>query len=647
VRWFLFLTLALSCGGMLHATDKDTLLFESRYPYLFMQMLDLPEASRLSLADDNYGEIFEWERPFHDLLFRSSADEGVTARGFIWLYDTDVFFGRGQFPEARRDPLREGNNYNRTLNNDLMQSDDYVYREGVVRGQLDLTFKRSFEKGILDAELTVITGENFSAEGTALKFGHIAYDYNDKWHFRIGEVHPYFDPFTLNKKDTPVPGFEMSTTIAGAEFYFVAGRPDFPLEFSNNKTEEIVLTASSWSSGDVIHHFPQPYNMFETAAVPVRVYRHSLSSGLISIEDITSLCTITYADVIIPRSVVTEDTQKIVIEAGKSGLSSEQTMYLNAFQLVHTYEFSGMSVTAALAYVDLHNDTHSAENIQGLIGPMDSNIWSFRTQMIKGKFTAEGQCAISKFTPDDDIFNKREVDAFYKAAILYGTEKDIVSFHAGYHYFGADYLPNVLTLRDAWKIQQDADADFAWDYESDAMPGAETITAGITVNALTVHSLTVRYTDDLESTYLQHSFAADYDPLYIPYYGTESNGLNIYGPGIDDGRKKLNITLSETYKWLTLSAAYDTDCDATMIVTQKERDERSWTFGVVARTTPVDVSISYITADGRMDFDPRAEQFIVNDTDNTLKASVRYHYGMQITDPMWVKLIGLIPSSLS
>ena len=82
-------------------------------------------------------------------------------------------------------------------------------------------------------------------------------------------------------------------------------------------------------------------------------------------------------------------------------------MYINAFNLEKEWPWG---LSAAVAYVDLHNDTHSVENTQGLTGPLDSNIWSFRASFEKGLFRGTGQYAVSNIVPDDNLYADREID---------------------------------------------------------------------------------------------------------------------------------------------------------------------------------------------------------------------------------------------
>lgn len=628
------------CSTVLFATEKDELLRESRFPYFDRAIIDIPMLTVRQMIKDEESALFAWEKPYYDLLYTKKLHEGVTFSGFIWLYDTDVFYGRGDFPEARRTPLFEGNNFNRTLNNDLLRSDDYIRREGVVRGRMDVDVVRTFDHAVMSASVYIMSGENFTPENSSLYFNHVTYDYGDTWHFRIGTVYPYFDDFTLNKKETGLPGFEMAAKFSGGEFYFIAARPDFPLDFAQHTTRETVLYANAWDKDDVIHHFSTPYNVFEIRTPPVHVYRHEIIGGVITVNDITELCSVNHAEVIIPRSVLTPDTQKVVIVADDASQSSQQTMYLNAFQLHKQWDFENGSFLAACAYVDLHNDTHSTENIQGLIGPMDSNIWSLRAHAIYKKLRVDGQFAISKFTPDDNKYNVREIDALYTLDVAYDSTDAPLYFSGRYTRFGADFLPNILTLRDTWKIQQDKDADFRWDYEVTAAPGADTYNFDVKYTAGTEHSAGVRYSYDLTSNYKQHSKYAPYDPFYISYYGTESNGLWLYGEGIDDGRTILSMYVQERYKWLSLRVSYTRDQDESMIITPLVRDTRTYDVTLSVTTKPIEVSLRSTTRRDELRFDPMTKTFIPQEKDTTVTAEARYHYAFTMSDAWSFRLKG-------
>lgn len=631
-RIAVLITLALCVSVVIHSLGKDELLMQSRFPYFAYTFIDMPKAMLKQEIRDEEDQLFAWEKPYYDLLYGNNTSDGLTLRGFIWLYDTDVFYGRGDFPEARRSPLFEGNNYNRTFNNDLMRSDDFIQREGVVRGRMDIELLRTFDNATMSASAYIISGENFSSENSTLYFNHVAYDYSNIWHFRIGEVYPYFDDFTLNKKETPLPGFEMSAKFSGGEFYFIAARPDFPLDFAQHTAKETILYAHAWDDDSVIHHFTTPYNMFEVVTPPVHVYRHDNNSGVMLIEDITDLCEINHAEVIIPRTVLTPNTQKIVIVANTASQSSQQTMYLNAFQLQKKWEFDHGYFDAACVYVDLHNDTHSTENIQGLVGPMDSNIWSIRAQGKYKTFKLNAQYATSKFTPDDNKYNTREIDSFY--SVLMAVNEAEASFHITGRYtkFGADYLPNLLTLRDAWKIQQDNNADFKWDYESAAKPGTETYNVCIKFSSGITHSLGVNYSYDLASSYKQQSKYAGYDPLYIDYYGTDSNGLRLYGEGIDDGRTMFSLFLTEGYKAVSLTAHYIRDKDDTLIITPEKRDTKSVEFTAKLATKPIDLSLHYLSIHDDVRFDPQSKTFITREKNTTFFAEMLYHHSFELDD---------------
>jgi len=607
---------------------------DNLYPWKSLSLLDGTDAWREEqLAEWGQASRFPWEWASE----KKEADKGavVTLYNTASLFDIDVFYGREGFPEGRRLPLFQGNNYNLTFNGTPLYSDDYLYRTGSVRDKIDLLINKETEDFRIEAELSVESGENFENEGASLSFDHLSVVYEKGTRLTVGKITPFFGPYLLDKKDEGIAGFEVKTTLGGVGLHFVAARPDVPLDFTQAGSHTISLDRSQWESGDVIYHFPKPFDYFEVEEVPAVVYEISESGGDVLTRDITSLCTITHSDVIIPAAALTPGSLRVEIRYTDERSGARQQMYINAFNLEKEWPWG---LSAAVAYVDLHNDTHSVENTQGLRGPLDSNIWSFRASFEKGLFRGTGQYAVSKIVPDDNLYDDREIDfiAFVTGSAGLGP----LLLEGEYARMGADFLPNVLSLRDKWKLYTDREGDFTWNYEEEMPLGVEGVRVRVTLDGAVKQSVTFSRMTDLESRYMQNDDYASYDRFYLPYYSPTGNEYRLYGEGISDGQETTLLSWNGTWKNLSASVAYTSEKDDDLVVSPLKKQMKSVVIESTWENSFVTMTASYEKSRDKIYFSPEESGFVYQNEDETLSLKGSGHYKIPLPSHFALKLLG-------
>ncbi len=626
---------ALLLFCFLSAAGAD-LFLDNRFYEKWDATLDMTENSRRDTLDrwaERYD--FDWELSYDDLAAEPSED-GIHFVNTATLHDIDVFYGREGFPEGRRDVFFEGNNYNRTFNNTLLQSDDYIYRKGSFRDSLKVYVNKDLGGLSMKASFSLSTGESLEAEGTGASFDKAEFVFDKGTYLAVGKISPFFGIYTFDKRNTAIPGIDIRTRIGGADVEFVAGRPDMPLDFlTSGDTGTVNINASQWTrEKDVIYHFPEPYNYFEVTDIPVWVYAYRGTGGATEMEDITAQCEVTHSDVIIPYAVLTPDTERITIVYDEEGDKAQQQMYINAFNIQKTF-LGGFN--AGVSYVDLHNDTHSVENTPGLTGPFDSNIWSFNAGFGTGCLTVAWQYAISKAVPDDYLYEDRERDFIQLAEADYSGE--YLSGKISYFRLGADYLPNILSLRDKWKLYEDSDGDFLWNHEEEGHPmGTEGVSASLSAEFITEHTVEfVRY-KDLESDYKRNPEYASYDIFYVPYYASSGNEYRYYGEGIDDGRVFTAISLTEKYRGFTGRISRTGDKDDDLVIVPEPKDSVVTAYFAGYENGFVKASVEHIDRSKPVWYSPRTGSFVFGGDDVTTKYSFDGRYSAKLYKGLWGKL---------
>ena len=610
------------------------LIDDNLYPWKSLSLLDGTDTWREEQLAE-WGEVsrFPWEWASE----KKEADKGaaVTLYNTASLFDIDVFYGREGFPEGRRLPLFQGNNYNLTFNGTPLYSDDYLYRTGSVRDKIDLLINKETEDFLIEAELSVESGENFENEGASLSFDHLSVVYEKGTRLTVGKITPFFGPYLLDKKDEGIAGFEVKTTLGGVGLHFVAARPDVPLDFTQAGSHTVSLDRSQWESGDVIYHFPKPFDYFEVEEVPAVVYEISESGGDVLTRDITALCTITHSDVIIPAAALTPGSLRVEIRYTDERSGARQQMYINAFNLEKEWPWG---LSAAVAYVDLHNDTHSVENTQGLTGPLDSNIWSFRASFEKGLFRGTGQYAVSKIVPDDNLYDDREID--FIALVTGSASLGPLLLEGEYARMGADFLPNVLSLRDKWKLYTDRDGDFTWNYEEEMPLGVEGVRVRLTLDGTVKQNLVFSRMTDLESRYMQNDDYASYDRFYLPYYSPTGNEYRLYGEGISDGQETTLLSWNGTWKSLSASVTYTSEKDDDLVVSPLKKQMKSVAVESTWENSFVTMTASYEKSRDKIYFSPEESGFVYQNEDETLSLKGSGHYKIPLSSHFALKLLG-------
>jgi len=614
--------------------NEWSLLQENLYPWKGLSLLDRTDSARneaLALWGEATRFVWEWDDtekgPDKDALFTLFS---TTA-----LCDIDVFYGREGFPEGRRLPLYKGNNHNLTLNGTPLYSDDYLYRAGSVKSALDLFINKETEHFHVEGELSLESGENFQGEDTRLSFDHLSLIYRKGTRLRVGKIRPFFGPFLLDKRDHGIAGFEVETELAGTRIHFVAARPDIPLDFTGSQPGQVFLDKSSWTSGDVIYHFPEPFHYFEVEELPVRVFEIRSEGGEVFTRDITALCTTTHSDVIIPEAVLLPETIQVEIRFNTPRNGARQQMYINAFQIEKSI-IPELALT--LSYVDLHNDTHSVENTQGLQGPLDSNIWSLKAFFEKDIFEVSWQYALSKIVPDDNLFDDREIDFIHR--ITAKAELPSFAIHGEYGRMGADYLPHVLSLRDKWKLFTDRDADFRWNYEDEAALGQEGGRVSLSIEGFISQQVAFSAFKKLPSPYMQKETYAQYDRFYLPYYSSVGNDFRLYGPGIDDGEKVSSLSWTGRWRQFKAGFMYETRRDEDLVISPLEKEIKTLRFSGEWDGNGLFFSAVYSSTRDKIYYSPHEGGFIFQGDDKTLHLSGEACYKAELPYGFALKVIG-------
>lgn len=607
---------------------------DNLYPWKSLSLLDGTEPWRQeSLEEWDSAARFPWEW----VSQKKEAEKGAlfTVYNTASLFDIDVFYGREGFPEGRRLPLFKGNNYNLTLNGTPLYSDDYLYRTGSVKDKVEIFLNKETEDFSVEAALSVESGENFEAEGAIFSFDHLSVVYEKGTRLTVGKITPFFGPYLFDKRDEGIAGFEVETTLGGIALHFVAARPDIPLDFTKSGTQRVILDREKWESGDVIYHFPKPFDYFEVEELPVWVYEISDGAGEVVTRDITSLCHVTHSDVIIPAGALDPGALRVEIHYTDEQSGARQQMYINAFNLEKEWPWG---LSAAVAYVDLHNDTHSVENTQGLTGPLDSNIWSFRASFQKGGLAASGHYAVSKIVPDDNLFDDREIDFItrLKAALDWGR----IRLKGEYARMGADFLPNVLSLRDKWKLYTDRDGDFTWNYEEEMPLGVETFRASLSLEGALQQKIRFSRVTDLESRYMQNEEYASYDRFYLPYYSSTGNEYRLYGEGISDGQETTLISWEGAWKSLSASLTYTAEKDDDLVISPLKKQMKSVVVQSGWENSFAEVTVSYQKSRDKVYFSPGEGGFVRQQKDETFTLEGAGHYRIPLPSHFALKLLG-------
>ncbi len=619
-------------------TGGEELVLDNRYFTGWKLTADMTDNAREEFLEEwSRGYDLDWEASYGDIADSPDA-EGITFINTLCLHDIDIFYGREGFPEGRRSLLFQGNNYNLTYNNTLLQSDDYIYRKGSFRDTLSVFVNKKIKGVKTEASFYVKSGENLEGYGTEFAFGTARFEFEGGTRISVGQISPFFNIYTFDKRNTAIPGIEIETELAGTRVHLVAGRPDMPLDFVSDKgMKRVNIDAGQWSRpADVIYHFSEPFNYFEVTDIPVWVYMYSGEGGASTVSDITAQCVVTHSDVVIPYDLITPETQRLEIVYDRDGGAAVQQMYINAFdfrrELVPGLE-------CGISYVDLHNDTHSVENTPGLTGPFDSNIWSLDADWSQGALSLNWQYAVSKAVPDDYYYEEREKDFIHLMTSAYETE----SLYAELTLFrmGADYLPNILSLRDKWKLFEDRDGDFLWNHEEEGMPlGTEGLFFRAWGEWLMEHELTLSYTKDLKSDYKTNDEYYSYDRFYLPYYSSVGNELYYYGEGIDDGLRTLEVSLRESFDGVTASLSYRREEDGDLVVTPLEKDTVSW-----RGRLSYENSLFFLAAEHRRRTDPvwyapLDSAFMTEDEDTTTLIRGSFKENIHVWSDLFLKIRG-------
>ena len=615
--------------------DPDESILSHIYSYDYDRFIDYPEDNKIKSIGKKLDMYhFDWE--FNYTLFnKDELKEGFNFDTKIFLNDYDTFYGREDFPEAKNSSLFKGNNYNLTFNNNDLKSDNYIYRQGHIRGLLDIIYFKNFENSFLKLNFEIQTGENFERGDFSAGFNNIEYSYNDDFNFQIGEINPYFNDFLLDKQNTELTGFMLKKSLNGFKIQFVAARPDIPLDFTDSNTEEVSFNMDNWNvEKPIIFHFPEPYNYFDLKKedIPVSVSAYSGDNFF----NITDVCEITHSDVIVPVGVINEGYDRIVINYD-SVEDTRQLMYLNAFKIDKSF----LGLNFALSYVDLHNDTHSIENVGDYINPFDSNIWSFNINGEKGVFNFDLFGAQSKMIPDDYEYEKREVDFLYSL----NAGLDFVNFdlNVGYTWFGADYILNIIDLKHKWKLVEDSNSDFKWDYENSVgKPGNEIYKLKINHFIPLESEVSLFYIKDLKSNYKSNEEYASYNKFYLPYFSASGNDFNLYGEGIDDNKKTLKLNYEMRFHNLDFIFGYEKVKDDNLMITSLKKDYTIRNHKLKYTHDYFDLSLDYIHKKDFVYYSPDINNFKLQKEDNTLDLKFKYHRRIKITENIFIKLFGKI-----
>ena len=582
-----------------YAETMKSVILSTLYPYKYSKYLKFTDLYLDELLKGEKSNIFFSGEYFNELkadenysffvysdFFKTHNKEGFSFLNEAYLYDTDIFYGRDGFPEGKLTPLLKGNDYNRTLNNELFTPDDYILRKSHILDKLHLFYKKSSNNMVFSTSFIFYSGENFNSDGSGVSFENAKLIYKNNWEFSAGKISPFFDEYTFDKKYTKITGFEVrNRDFYGIDIDFVAARPDVPLDFTKSSPNEAMINLKKWNGErDIIYHFEKPYNFFYTKKneLPVYVYAyHTDSSGTVVTDDITNLCKINYDSVIIPADIISPMFDYITIKYDEIADKGRQLNYLNAFNIKIPIR---RGTSFFVSYVNLHNDTHSIEDISGVVGPLDSHLWNFILKSKLKHLSLFLQYAESAMVPNDYRFNKREIDAIYWGEISYYN--DFLKLTGAYYWLGADYMPNILSLRDKWKLFEDKNGNYKWDYEEARESfGNEVYKFSVKFNryvGLNIPYLDLRLDDvkfsyrhskNLVSNYLRNvNYASSEDKFYIPYYSSVGNGYKLYGDGIDDGMETDSYSIGYYGKETLFEYSYKKVEDDNLIITDLKKD---------------------------------------------------------------------------
>ncbi len=613
-------------------SEADEILYYNLLKTKYEEIIDYPDSKKVSWVKEENLNNYEWEYNLENLVKKyNNEEEGFFFLNRFYLYDSDVFYGRENIPEARSKPLFLGNNYNLTFNNQLLKSDDYVRREGNIRNSLSVIFKEKFNDFILKGDFTLKTGENLNSQNSFFKFNRVSLIKNNSFSMTVGEINPYFDELTLDKSNTPITGVTLNKKWAKTELEFVAARPDIPLEFGYESPDSVIIDVDKWQKNKpYIYYFNKPYNYFDFSSndLPVFVYAYRNNEVI----NITDDCIINHSEVIIPESLMNSDFKKIKIEYDQQG-KNQQLTYLNAFKVDRKI---GENTKLELSYVDLHNDTHSVTNLSSSFAPFDSNIWnlSFKTKISNLKIRTK--VYQSKIIPDDYEYNRREVDYIYNFKAAYSADKVRIGFE--YSWLGADYLLNVISLTDKWKLIEDSNADFRWDYQNKfGELGNEVYKFKCAYGNDIKQEINAFYKKNLVSNYKQSEYAK-YDRFYLPYYSNSGDEYRLYGEGVDDGKKTVNLNYNLSIYDIIFALSYKKVDDEKLYISPLKKDYSIYGASLMFVNSNLNIKTSYESKNNFVYYSPSENNFVKQQDDNTFKIKFNYKNKTNIYKGFYLKL---------
>ncbi|TYB30389.1 MAG: hypothetical protein FXF47_09640 [Candidatus Mcinerneyibacterium aminivorans] len=597
----------------------DNIIFNTLLNTEYDRIIDFPYLSKINWIQKKESDKFSWQFSSKNIItILDDVKEGLTFSNRLYLYDSDVFYGRENFPEARSMPLFKGNNYNLTFNNDLLRSDDYILREGTIKNNLDVYFKKKFDEFKISGNFSFKSGQNLESRNSYFEFKSIKLIKDNSFSMEIGKITPHFDDLNLDKQNTPVTGVQISKKWKNTNITFVAARPDIPLEFGFDDTDRVVVNVNDWNKDKpYIYNFEKPYNYFDIEQGNIPVFINAYRDG--AVIEITNSCIINHGEVIIPSQIMNGDYDRIEITYNRTN-TDQQLIYLNAFDFNKTL-FKNTKI--GISYVDLHNDTHSVTNLSSNFAPFDSNIWSINLESSFNNLNWLIKVFQSKIVPDDYKYDKREIDYVYYFNTNYKQNKFEAQFE--YSWIGGDYLLNVIPLSHKWKLVEDSNSDFNWDYHKlYGELGEETYDFSIEYENFFTHNFNVSYAFNLKSNYKNSEYAL-YDRFYIPYYSQTGNEYNLYGEGIDDGKKDLILKYKIKKHNIEFMASYKKVIDPDLHISNLEKNYEVYTGDVKYENGNLSLSINY---DKKYDFvyySPQIENFIKQKEDSTLQAAMQYN----------------------
>ncbi len=499
-----------------------------------------------------------------------------------YLNDTDL--GWNVF-DVRRNPLLAPDDFNSDLDGYPVRWDDFVHHKSFMGLSLRLMFAETNFlnsgvrfKGMIftQAEDVLSTGnpqvKRFEVPEVAVEGGFIK--------AKLGYIHTRFSPFTLEAErkapwekwdecGSEYPEAEQAKgavvvadlgrfipeNLGKAVFTLVAGKsaPNYDYPAGGQHSKEVL---PSQFSGDVVVYLDPPAGTSELKKyLPYSSYNpwdysHNENLYLITVVFLDSTNAVISKPVVngriqnglenyfvlrndrvwIKKSIFSlspySRTSRVRIEWSETEEPAQHTLYLNAFKLDYSKQFSPVKTELYLSYVNLHHDRNSVIFKQEAFPVMHSHIWSFGFKAESGDFNIYGELNSSFYEPDYNTHsNTTGILSFVEAKYTAG----MFNLSAEYHYSEPTYFLNIAEIRYSRVIADDTNQNGRWDAYEKFNPAEKGAGAGveITFNPLRFKA-SFKSAESITSSWITIPTNASPEPLTTgisPFKYTQIKGL--------------------------------------------------------------------------------------------------------------------------